>query len=62
MSITFRDRQCRRPLIPQDIQTDGSICVDVRVVDLRREAHFGRLEGVIGRESDREEEDATRVR
>ena len=60
--FTFRDRQCRAPLIPQDIETNRSIRVDVRMVDLGREGDFGRFEGVVGRERDRQEEDASSVR
>ena len=59
---TFRDRQCWTPLIPEDIQTDRPVRVDVRVVDLGREADLGGLEGVVGGESDGKEEDATGVR
>jgi hypothetical protein len=50
--LTFRDGQRWRPLIPQDVQTNGAIGIDVGVVDLGREADFGWLEGVIGRETD----------
>jgi hypothetical protein len=59
--LTFRDSQGRRPLIPQDVETDGAICIDVGMVDLGREANFGGLERIIGRESDGEEEDAAGV-
>ena len=58
---TFGNRQSRTPLIPQDVQTDGTVGVDVRVVDLGREGDLGGLEGVVGREGDREEEDAAGV-
>ena len=59
---TFRDRQCWTPLVPQDIETDRSVRVDVRMIDLGREADLGRLEGVVGGERNREEEHATGVR
>ena len=59
---TFRDRQCWTPLVPQDIETDRPVRVDVRVVDLGREADLGRLEGVVRGEGDREEEHAASVR
>ena len=49
---TFGDRQRRRPLVPQDIQTDGPVGVDVGMVDLGREADLGRFKGVVGRETD----------
>lgn len=58
---TFRNGQRRTPLIPQNVQTDRPIRVDVGVVDLRREADLGRLEGVVGGEGNREEEDASGV-
>ena len=59
---TFRYGQRRRPLIPQDIQTDGAIGIDVRVVDLGRKTDLGRFEGVIGRKGDREEENTACIR
>jgi hypothetical protein len=43
-------------LIPQDIQTDGTVGVDVGVIDLGRKTNLRRLEGVIGGERDGEEE------
>ena len=48
-------------MISQNIKADGSIGVDVRVVDLGREADLGRFERVVGGEHDREKEDATGV-
>lgn len=59
---TFRDRQCRTPLVPENVQADRAVRIDVGVVDLRREADLGRLEGVVGRECDREEEYTACVR
>ena len=59
---TFRDGQRWTPLVPQDIQTDRTVGVDIGVIDLGREADLGRLEGVVGGESDREEEHAASVR
>ena len=58
---TFRNRQRRAPLIPQDVQTDRPVRIDVRVVNLRREADLGRLERVIGREDNCQKEHAARV-
>ena len=49
---TFRDGQRWTPLVPQDIQTDRTVGVDIGVVDLGREADLWRLEGVIGGEGD----------
>lgn len=60
--LTFRYRQCRRPLISQNVQTNAAIGVDVWVVDLGGEADFGRLEGVIGGESNRKEKNASCIR
>lgn len=37
---TFRDGQRRRPLGAQDVQTNASVAVDVRVVDPGREVHL----------------------
>lgn len=60
--LTFRYRQCRRPLVPQDIKTDGTICVDVGVIDLCREADLGRLEGIVDWEGNGEEKDTSGIR
>ena len=60
--LTFRYRQRGRPLVPQDIKADGTIGVDIGVIDLGREADFGRLEGVIDWERDGEEEDPASIR
>ena len=59
---TFRDGQCWTPLIPQNVQANRAVGVDVGVVDLRRERDLRGLEGVVGGESDGEEEDAASVR
>mmetsp|Transcript_50040 Transcript_50040/g.154611 ORF Transcript_50040/g.154611 Transcript_50040/m.154611 type:complete len:225 (-) Transcript_50040:18-692(-) len=56
------DRQRRRPLVLQDVQADAAVGVDVRVEDLRRELQARRLERVVGREVDVEEEEPARVR
>ena len=58
---TFRDRQCWTPLLPQDVKTDRPVRVDVRVVDLGREADLWRLEGVIGGEGNGKEEDTAGI-
>ena len=49
-------------MIPQNIEADRSVCIDVWVVNLRREADFGRFEWVIRGEHDGEEKNAARVR
>ena len=49
-------------MISQDIQTNGTVGVDVGVVDLGSKTNLGRLERVIGGEGDGEEEDASCVR
>lgn len=43
-------------MIPQDIQTNGTIGVDVGVVNLGRKTDLGRFERVIGGKRDGEEE------
>ena len=58
----LRNRQRRAPLVFQDIQTDRSVRRDVTVVDLRREVALRRLERVIAREGDGQEEDTAFVR
>ena len=55
---TFRDGQCWTPLVPENVETNGSIRVDVGVVYLGNEGHLRGLEGVVGRECDGKEEDA----
>jgi len=57
----LRDCQRRRPLVSEDIQTNRSIRVDVWVIDLRCEAHFGRFERIINRKGDGKEEDTASV-
>ena len=59
---TFRNGQCWRPLVSKDVEANGAVGIDVWVVDLGRKADFGRFEGVVGGETDREEEDTTGVR
>ncbi len=49
-------------MVPQDVETDRAIRVDVRVVNLGREADLGGFEGVVCGERDRQEEDAAGVR
>ena len=49
---TFADGQSRAPLIPQDVQTDAAVGVDVGVVDPCGEVDLRGLEGVVGREVD----------
>lgn len=61
MFHTFRDRQRRTPLIPQDVKADAAVGVDVRVVDAGGEVDLGRLERIIRREVDCQEKDTTRV-
>lgn len=61
-SLTLRNCQSWRPLIPQDVQANGPVRVDVRVVDLGGEADFRRLERIVRRERDGKEEYTARVR
>lgn len=62
ISPTFRDCQSRAPLVTQDVETDAAVGVDVWMVDASAEVDLGRLERVVGREVDCEEENAARVR
>jgi hypothetical protein len=59
---TFRDGQSRAPLVSENVQADASVGVDVGVVDTCGEVHLGRLEGVVGGEVNRKEEDTAGVR
>ena len=43
-------------MLAKNVETDRPVAVDVGVVDLCLEAHFGGFERVIGRESDHQEE------
>ena len=56
------DGQCGRPLGAENVQTDGSVGVNVGMIDPRRECKFRRFEGIICREMDVEEENSTLVR
>lgn len=58
---TFADGQSWAPLITENVETDAAVGVDVGVVDAGGEVDLGRLEGVVGREVDGEEEYASRV-
>lgn len=49
-------------MVTQDVETDASVGVDVGVVDASAEVDLGRLEWVVGREVDCEEENTSRVR
>lgn len=61
VGYTFRDGQSRAPLITQDVETDGSVGVDVWVVDAGGEVDLWRLEWVVGWEVDCQEEDTAGV-
>lgn len=61
MFLTFTNSQRRAPLIPQNVQTDATVAVDVRVINAGGEVDLRGLEGVVGREVNREEEDAAGV-
>lgn len=58
---TFADCECGAPLIPQNVQADASIAVDVWVIDTGSEVDLWWLEWVVCWEVDCEEEDAARV-
>lgn len=48
-------------MVPQDVQTDAAVRVDVGVVDTSGEVDLWGLEGVVGGEVNVEEEDASGV-
>ena len=49
-------------MILQNIETNGTVAVDIGMVDLGSKVDLWRLEGVISREVDRQEENTTLVR
>lgn len=49
-------------MVPQDVEADRAVGIDVGVVDLGREADLGRFEGIIDWERDREEENTAGIR
>ncbi len=49
------------PLVLKDVQANRAVGIDVWVIDFRLELHLRGLEGVVRRESNVQEEDATRV-
>jgi hypothetical protein len=61
-SDTFRDGQSWAPLVFQNVQADGTIRVDVGVVDSGDEVDLWWLEGVVSGEVDVKEENSSRVR
>lgn len=56
------DRQSWGPLGPKDVEADGPIGVDVGMVDPRCEGYLWRLEGVVSRKVNCEEEHSPLVR
>lgn len=60
--LTFRDGEGGRPLVSKDVEANAAICVDVGVIDAGGEVDLWGLEGVIGGESDAQEEHAGGVR
>ena len=58
---TLGDGERRAPLIPQDVQANGAVAVDVGVVDASGEVDLRGLEGVVCGEVDGEEEDTAGV-
>merc|ERR1712216_1089470 len=55
------DGESRAPLILQDVEAYRSICIHVAMINLCRESTLGRLEGVVSREGDVQEEDSALV-
>ena len=62
LTDTFPAPIRRTGFLPEDIQANGPVGVDVGMVNLRREGDFGWLEGVVSGEVDGEEEDPALVR
>lgn len=58
---TLGNGERRAPLIPQDVQADRAVAVDVGMVDAGGEVDLRGLEGVVCGEVDGEEEDAAGV-
>ena len=53
------DLKCWTPFLFEDVQADGSVCVDVRMVNFGREGHFRWLEWIVRGEVDVKEEHTT---
>lgn len=49
-------------MVSQDVETNRTIGIDVRMVNLGREADFGGLEWVVRRERDGQEKNASSIR
>ncbi len=45
--LTLADRQSWTPLIPQYVQTDRTVGVNIRVIDLGEERYLGWFEWVV---------------
>lgn len=56
------DSQGGGPLVTENIQTDGTIGIDIGMVDPSDKVDLWGFKGIIGGKVDREEEDASRVR
>ena len=57
----LRDGESWGPLILQDVQANAAVRVDVGMVDPGGEVALGRLEGVVGREVDVQEEHTSSI-
>jgi len=53
--------ECRTPIVFEDIQTDGSLRIDIAMIDPRTEDNLGRFERVIRGKGDLQEEYSTLV-
>ena len=58
----LRNGESRRPLLLQNIETNGPIRIDVGVVDSGGEVNLWRLEGIVRWEMNVQKEDSTRIR
>lgn len=54
------DSKCWGPLVFKDVQADGTVGVDVWMVNSSGEVHLGWLEGVVSREVNVQEEHSSR--
>jgi hypothetical protein len=61
MMLYLGDAECRVPAVLEDVEAYGAAGIDVAVIDFRFEPNLGRLEGVIVREVNLQEENTVFV-
>lgn len=57
----FRNGKGRRPLVPQNVEADAAIGIDIGMVDSGCEVDLRRLEWVVGRKVYSEKKDAPSI-